>query len=206
MSKSGIKNVILSEVYIKNSNTNGANKTYTFKNSELKAISKTITHSTDHVFGFKIGLTVGGKVGVPFVAEGSVEVSTETSYQMSKMSSSATAWTDTHGVEWWESGNLTPGRAVHCKSTAYTGEFDDDYVATVEVKTANGQKFTIEQEGNFKSVGWTEAVSECKDIPLEDAPGSAFEADDDDDDDVVQHIDPDEEEPVLEKRARQFRA
>lgn len=132
------------------------------------------------MFGTKVGVTVSGGVGVPFLAESKIEVSTEVSYQYTNMKSESTTEEDTRTLEWWESGTISPGRAVFCESSAFKGTFNGDYMSTVEIEMVDGKTFKIDQPGKFKSVGWSTAVSNCKDIPLKEAPDNALEANDDD--------------------------
>jgi hypothetical protein len=162
----------LANVYISNSNPDqpGMEKAYEFANSEEQNTQKTITHGTEKAFSMSVTLTAGGKVGIPLLAEGEVSAAIETGFQMSTMKSESMTSSDTKTLSWKESGTLKPGHAVHCTSWAARGFFNSEYTAVVEVTTVDRKTFQFEQPGRANSISWTEASSNCMDIPLADVP------------------------------------
>lgn len=74
-----------------NSTDGGSTKGYIFQNTITKTVDKTISHQTTNMFGASVGVKVSGGVEVPLLAEAKVEVSTEISYQYTKMEGDSTS-------------------------------------------------------------------------------------------------------------------
>jgi hypothetical protein len=136
-----------------------------------------LTQQDSHTLGAKVTTSVSVEVEVPFVTKASASVSYEASYSYQHMSSTATTDTGTHALTYGETSTIAPGRAVHCKATSEKGSYSSGYDSTVTVTLAGGQKFDIKQRGHFDSIGWTDAVQDCVEYPLSQAPKNAVEAD-----------------------------
>ncbi|KAF2868772.1 hypothetical protein BDV95DRAFT_579284 [Massariosphaeria phaeospora] len=173
--KRNIEPVSLSEVIFKNSNEKGFNKTFTFRNSKGVTESKVITQTHQQMFGTRVAVLVGGKVGIPLLAEAKTEVTTEVSYQNTRISTEGKQEDNARSFEWSELGPLLPGKAVNCTSFVMRGTFISDYQSVIKIKMVDGNEFQINQPGKSKSVGWAKAVSECKEIPLAEANAAALE-------------------------------
>lgn len=159
----------MDEIYYKNSNVKGNDQKYEFAKSIDMTAGKTMQQSTKNTFGGSVAITVGVEVEVPlFKATDSVTATA--SYAYEKMNSETESKDKKQTVSWSLSGTLKPGHALKCTAVAMSGVFDSDYESTVSITLASGQKFKVTQPGHFKSTGWSEAVSECKDIPLKDVP------------------------------------
>jgi len=166
----------LDDMWFKNSDTTGPNKTYSFGGNEIMTQSKVLTQQNTNTFGTSVKTTISAEVEVPEVAKLSTSVEAGVSYEYSHMSSSALTDSTTHTLIYSQTGGIAPGRAVHCTATSEKGSFSSGYNSTVTVTLAGGQKFNINQRGQFDSIGYTDAFSECVDAPLTKAPSSAKEA------------------------------
>lgn len=80
-----------------------------------------------------------------------------------------------HGKEmsWSESGTVSPGRAVLCKAISQRGVYDSKYTSIVRLRMKNDKTYDLKQPGHFKSTGWGDAQSNCRDVPLSEVPGGA---------------------------------
>ncbi|CAG8951795.1 hypothetical protein HYFRA_00005599 [Hymenoscyphus fraxineus] len=169
--RQGITTVSLQEVVITNSNPlNGSSKTYTFENGITKDKKQEITQSYKNTFGVKVGVAVEAEVKVPLFGGSKLTVSTETSYEYETMKSETGSTTISVPLKWTESGPIAPQMAVHCKSQALSGEYDAKYTSTVRITMANGRTFDLKQPGHFSSTGWSSAFSDCKEVPVKNAP------------------------------------
>lgn len=104
-----------------------------------------------------------------------------------------------------------PAARSTARSTAFSGNYADEYVATVEITLAGGKTILIKQGGRFHSIKYTEAVSNYVDIPLEEVPADVTEGDvpektPDPSNDETQPEDLKAEDPKNEKRAVHFRS
>ncbi|KAG9235422.1 hypothetical protein BJ875DRAFT_495019 [Amylocarpus encephaloides] len=167
----GIRSQDFGNSYFVNQDPPGSpNATFKFSNSKIVTSSKTLTQSSTHVVGAEVSVKVGGKVGVPFVAEGSIEVTATAKYSFERMNSEATTNTETRTIRWDWDGSIAPGKATHCKATAQSGEFSSPYTSTVNVHMVDGTTFEIKQKGDFISTGWTQATGVCGEIDIKDVP------------------------------------
>lgn len=176
--KQGLQPAALGSVYFKNSSPKGGeNATYDSTVAIEETVSKDITTSNTHTAGFKIGVTVSGKVGVPLLAESELSVNTEASYSYTHMESKSFSESEKWGFTWRMGGTasqgIAPQRAAHCTATATKGTFESEYDATVVAYMANGKTFNMKQFGKFKSVGFANGVQDCKVIDLKDVPSGA---------------------------------
>jgi hypothetical protein len=120
--KQGLQPAALGSVYYKNSDEKGGfNATYDSTTTITKSVTKTITQSDTHTVGYSLTVKVGGKVGVPLLAESTVEVTNELSYSYEHMKSTTNTDTDTWAFTWRMGGTtqgIPPQMAAHCKSQA----------------------------------------------------------------------------------------
>ncbi|KAF2642686.1 hypothetical protein P280DRAFT_506049 [Massarina eburnea CBS 473.64] len=170
---SGIDNVYLARVAIKNTNTDGTNKTYTFSNSATRQNTLSTTQSTTNTVTAGTSLSVSAEVGVPLLGEGKVDATVSASYSYTHMTSTdtteSTAWT----MSWNEgvTGNLlAPGTAAVCSATAYQGKYSSGYTSTVTASLKDGSSFTYKQRGQFDSVGFAQGSSNCEIMAIDKIP------------------------------------
>lgn len=71
-------------------------------------------------------------------------------------------------MKFGQSGTLPPGKGAECTATAQRGTFESDYTSKVRITLDGGQKFFLEQPGHFKSVGFSDALVDCKVVDLKD--------------------------------------
>lgn len=171
----------LDDMWFKNSDTitnttSGANKTFSFGGNEIVTTSKALTQQNTNTFGTSVTTTVSAEVDVPEIAKVSTSVAVGVSYEYSHMSSTALTDSTTHSLIYSETGTIAPGHAAHCTATTEKGSYSGGYTSTVTVTLVGGQKFNINQRGQFNSIGYTDAFSNCVDVPLSQAPMSAKEA------------------------------
>lgn len=161
----------VADVYV--INPNKADTTYWFRNKKDMTNTKELSSSQKNAFGASVAVAVEGKAKVPFFGELTTTVTATTSYSYEDMQSQSTTKTDTYTVQWEQTAIIKPGRAVYCRATAQTGTFHSDYISTVTITLASGQKFDIKQPGTFQSTGWASGTSVCKDIDAKDAPAGS---------------------------------
>lgn len=120
----GIEVVTLSDVYILNTNPNepGMNKTWFFRNSIEKEKSHSVQIGRDIAYGFKFTIGGEGKIGIPFVAEGKASASMENSFTYTAKNLDDWKKVEKTVLMWDESGQVFPGRAIHCKAEAISGK------------------------------------------------------------------------------------
>lgn len=174
--KSGIRDVSLSHAYFVNSNPAGGNNlTYTFTTTDSRDNKKSITSQRTNQWAAGLKVTVGGKVGIPLLAEGKVDVETSFQYTRVNMDGSETSESQTKSLAVTlgtpgTSSLLQPQTAVHCQSWAVTGNFQSAYTGTIEATLADGSTYTYTDAGDVTSVGWVKAATSCGEIPMKDVP------------------------------------
>ena len=113
-------------------------------------LSKTFTWSETKTFqnsvGFKIGTEVSGKVGIPFVVEGDVKVSAETSYSHEW----GTSETETKSISWKASPVAEPNTSLKVLVTISKSKVEVPYTMTADVKHMSGKWGTETFNGIFK--------------------------------------------------------
>ncbi|KAF1959687.1 hypothetical protein CC80DRAFT_533061 [Byssothecium circinans] len=175
--KQGLIPAALGSVYYTNSDEiGGYNATYDTTTVITKAVSKTLTESQTHTAGYTLSVKVSGKVGVPLLAESSMEVTNELSYSYSNMKSTSKTDTDTWSFQWKMGGTgagIPPQTAAHCTASATMGTFDSDYDAKITATMANGKTFNYNAHGHYNSVGYANGIQDCKVIPLKEVPSNA---------------------------------
>ncbi|KAF2277834.1 uncharacterized protein EI97DRAFT_487852 [Westerdykella ornata] len=177
----GIETVSLAETYYKNHNPiGGPNQTYTFTNTIKKSESKIITQQYTNSWTAGIEVTVGGKVGIPFVAEGEISANTKFEYQRQNMGSTAMSYTYDKDLTNTQGSGVTanmlpPQRAAHCQFDAVSGTFDSAYSGTIEATLADGTKYSYFTDGDIHSVGWAKTSSSCEEMDIKDVPEDVAE-------------------------------
>jgi hypothetical protein len=68
------------------------------------------------------------------------------------------------------SGTTPPQTVTYCSISAFNGVFDGDYDSTVTLKLKDGTSYKLKSSGHFRSSAWSDANSECHDVPLDQAP------------------------------------
>lgn len=163
--------VTLKRGTFKNTGPEGSgNQTYTFASTESQQKSRTITTSNSHQFGLSISQKISAKVSVPELVEITAETSTTASYQYTTLTSTADMKMDADQTQFNQGGPLAPGFGADCTAKSVTGHYSTDYTNVVEITMAGGQKFRIEQPAHFDSVGFTQAIVECKVLPIAELP------------------------------------
>lgn len=178
----GMKSVTLNEVYIKNTNpidpaANNTAQGWTFVGSVAKTKTSSLSTTKTNTFSISQSIEIGGKIGLPFVAEGSISSTTGAEYSYSTATEKMKSDSETFTLTWSQLATQTqdlimPGHAKHCTAKSVEGNYHGDYTSTVQI-TVSGKKFTFQQRGTFDSVSYTDAQSECKDVLIKDIPGSS---------------------------------
>lgn len=120
-----------------------------------------------------MGVTASGEAGVPLLAKGKWEVSTEVNYQMVKKTEESLADKKGTILQYGLTGSLGPKSATYCKAWSFTGTYEDDYTAVVRITFNDNNYIDVSQGGHYQSIGWTSAVAICDDKPIEEAPTDA---------------------------------
>ncbi len=83
--------------------------------------------------GIMLGVSASGKIGMPFVAQGEIEVSTEitTTVSLGTAERSKRAWSDNVSV------NCGPGKTYKVAASARQATFDVPFVATWKSRTTD---------------------------------------------------------------------
>lgn len=120
---------------------------------------------------------MGGEIGLPFVAEGSVKSTTSVNYEYSTATTEMSSSSSQQAFSWNQGSTQTsdliaPGMAMHCKASTFTGAYSGSYTSTVQF-TVNGKVFTFKERGTFNSISWTEAFPSCQNVRLSDVPINA---------------------------------
>lgn len=150
----GVKSV---ELYNKNKNE-------TSLQANLSA-SETESRNWTNKIGFKVGFKSTIKTGIPFVLEGKVEVSAETSYEHTwgEAISQTTTFTGSVSVK------CPPKTATHCSMTLQGGEMKIPYTAHLAILYKGGKVKDIGQiTGEYSGVSMTNVdivVDESVPIP-----------------------------------------
>lgn len=180
----GIDHVNLAKVYFVNRNqVGGPNLTYTFTNTESRETKKTIVSQRTNQWTAGLKVTVGGEIGIPFLAEGKVDIETSFQYQRTNMDGTETSESEKKDLSInigtpGTSNLLPPQRAAHCESWAVSGRFDSPYVGTVEATMADGTTYVYSDAGDVTSTGWVKAATSCEEIDIKDVPQGATDGND----------------------------
>jgi hypothetical protein len=115
-------------------------------------------------------------VSVPELVEITAETSTTASYDYTTITSTADMTMNADQTQFSNGGTLAPGYGALCVADSITGHYATDYTNVIEISMANGQTFTIEQPAHFDSVGFTQAIVDCKVVPIDELPDSGDDA------------------------------
>ncbi|PVH96096.1 hypothetical protein DM02DRAFT_617435 [Periconia macrospinosa] len=177
----GIEQATLASVYYKNSNSaGGSNVTYRFANSVTKAVKKSVSVTKSNTWSGHIGIETGGSFGIPGVVEVKNTIKYDFSYERTEAKTEGKD-EDLSRVLNYEMGSgaannmLAPGKAAYCKAWSTQGTFSSDYTATMQAKLDDGTRFEYKVKGHVDTVGWTDAVAECKEMDIKDIPADAKE-------------------------------
>lgn len=171
-----MSSVNVAEAWIVNTTpigTAGANQSWIFQGTSTVTTETTISTTKTHTFGLSLAVTLGGKIGIPFVAEGEAESTLTASYQYATATEDSTADTKTTGFTWSQLsavGNvLMPGQGVHCTASAIQGTFNSDYSSTVQF-VVRGKTFSFQQRGTFQNTSYTTAHDQCTVVAIGGIP------------------------------------
>lgn len=167
------------DIYIQNTNPEGGqNQTWSFSGKASVTWSSSMSTTTQHTFGLSEAIELGGKFGLPFVAQGEVKSTTTISYQYQSATTKDQGFSEGRDVTWTQGSSqtsdlITPGHAKHCVATSYRAEYDGGYTSTIKV-TVGGKDFFITRHGQYNSVSWTGAWSRCDDVLVTDIPSDGI--------------------------------
>ncbi|KAF4554331.1 Hypothetical protein D9617_4g000840 [Elsinoe fawcettii] len=170
--KKGIDTVTLAQVYILNTNEpgSGANKTYQFGDTKEVRKSHRIDVGTEKTFGVTAGISIKGEVGFPGLAKAEAGFSLDTNFGYTWQNMDSREESHLDRLQWHETGQLLPGKAVNCEAKALTGHFESDFTSKIEVTMLDGTKFSYDQPGHYENVGYTQAWSNCQTMDAKDVP------------------------------------
>jgi hypothetical protein len=123
----------------------------------------TATKTWSNSVGLKVGVKTTIKTGVPFLAEGKIELSMEASYSYSWGESVADQKTDS----WVASVTAPPKTRVKVQAVVTESTIDVPYSADLRVRRSDGTTTTINNfSGVFRGVNVSRFSVETEDIPL----------------------------------------
>ncbi|KAM7017713.1 natterin-3-like [Tautogolabrus adspersus] len=131
-------------------------------------LSKTyeVSHKWDSSFSITAGVNTSFKVGIPFIAEGTIEVSLETTFQYSKENTVTESITDTVSVQL----TVPPNTSCNINMMRYKYKLTIPFTARLRRTYGSGEIHTTTITGKYKSVqvGKVEVLLDrCK--PLENS-------------------------------------
>uniref|UniRef100_A0A3Q1G2K8 Natterin-3-like n=1 Tax=Acanthochromis polyacanthus TaxID=80966 RepID=A0A3Q1G2K8_9TELE len=132
------------------------------------SLSKTyqVEQRWDNTYSVKFGVKTSIKTGIPFIAEGEIEISTDVTLQFSRGGSVVESITDTVSVEL----SAPPNRTCTATMMRYKQKLDIPYTAQLSRKYGTGEVRTVIITGTYNSVQVGEVravVHRCK--PVTDA-------------------------------------
>lgn len=119
------------------------------QNSSItRSRSVTASNSWSHNVGAKIGLTTAISTGIPFIADGKVEVSVEASYGFTWGEGLETSDT----FEYTATATVPPHAAVEAEVLVTQTQFDLTYTATAKATYASGYSQTGSVSGTYEGI------------------------------------------------------
>ncbi|ORY13381.1 hypothetical protein BCR34DRAFT_586533 [Clohesyomyces aquaticus] len=174
----GIETVSLDGMFIQNPYpVGGKEQMYEFGGTIRKENAQKLIEGTTNLWGGSISTSVGLSVGVPQLGEVTRDITVSAEYQRTKLKQTEEERKEGKDLTWkvaTADGNLLkPQEAVKCSAWSLTGTFASPYTGTIRAKWADGSTFEYFTRGDFESVGWTRAYSQCEPWEISQIPSGA---------------------------------
>ncbi|CAI6341644.1 unnamed protein product [Periconia digitata] len=163
----GVEEITVKTAQYKNSGEEGSgDQDFTFENTVTQETSTSIQQTEATTFGAEVSVSASASVGVPIFAQATIETKVSAGFENTKVSTTGETKKSADSLKFSQKGVIPPGKGAECTATAQRGTYESDYTSKVRITLDGGQEFFLTQTGHAKSVGFSDAQTECKVVDL----------------------------------------